>query len=73
MSCVQTHTWALGKMTHGAWSALVFHGRTICYEIAGDHIQARELGTPLPLEVSPELRAAIAADQSRQAAKASEP
>ena len=55
------------------WSAISFQGRTVCYCAAGESIEARELGAAVPLEVTPELRAAIAAELQRQAVKAQEP
>lgn len=54
------------------WSALSYRGRTICYEVAGEHIKARELGRREPLVVDDELRAAIVADIARQERKRQE-
>lgn len=51
------------------WSALNFHGRIICYEICGEDIQARELGSSKPYPVTDELRGAIAATEDWQRLK----
>lgn len=59
------------------WSALTFHGRTVCYKIVSAHgdtfvVNARELGRSEPLPLTDELRAAIAAELERQEAKRKE-
>jgi hypothetical protein len=46
------------------WSAISFRGRTICYEVDGERIEARE-----PFPITDELRAAIEVERQHQAAK----
>lgn len=52
-----------------AWTAFSWNGRPICYQLDGDHIEARELGHKELLPITDELRAGIAADQAHQRAK----
>jgi hypothetical protein len=54
------------------WSALSFRGRTICYHVDGDGIEARELGHRELLPIDDELRQAIEHDRAREARKRQE-
>jgi hypothetical protein len=50
------------------WSALHLNGRILCYGEQNGQLLACDLGTP-PRQPTPDERAAIQAEQQRQAAK----
>lgn len=55
--------------TTAPWTCFNYHGRAVCYGREPDGLQARELGREALIEMTPELRSAIEADELYHMAK----